>query len=238
MSIPLKQSTASQEVLIGPFLDDTDGKTPETGLTIANTDIKLWFAGGTSESSKNSGGATHVAAGRFYTVLDATDTATLGPMEINVHVAGALPVRRECVVMTSAAYDALVGTTAPLTAAVIAAAVWDRLTSALTTVGSIGKLLVDNIDAAISSVGGGAAPTAEEIADMVATRGSANWENDVEVGSIGQAALEATHKSNTTTNVGYITVRNAADSADLYKRAITTNTTAEPLTGVGARESA
>lgn len=33
----------------------------------------------------------------------------------------------------------------------VAAAVWDRLTSALTTVGSIGKLLVDRIDAAISS---------------------------------------------------------------------------------------
>lgn len=80
--------------------------------------------------------------------------------------------------------------------------------------------------------------TAEDIADMVATRGSANWENDVEVGSIGQAALEATHKSNTTTNVGYVTVRNAADSADLYKRSISTNATAEPLTGVGARESA
>jgi hypothetical protein len=33
----------------------------------------------------------------------------------------------------------------------IAAAVWDRLTSALTTVGSIGKLLVDNVNTTISS---------------------------------------------------------------------------------------
>lgn len=32
-----------------------------------------------------------------------------------------------------------------------AAAVWDRLTSALTTVGSIGKLLVDNVNATVSS---------------------------------------------------------------------------------------
>lgn len=36
-------------------------------------------------------------------------------------------------------------------AATIAAAVWDRLTSALTTVGSIGKLLVDNVNQTISS---------------------------------------------------------------------------------------
>lgn len=34
----------------------------------------------------------------------------------------------------------------------IAAAVWDRLTSALTTVGSIGKLLVDNINVALSTL--------------------------------------------------------------------------------------
>ncbi|RWB66558.1 hypothetical protein [Mesorhizobium sp.] len=42
-----------------------------------------------------------------------------------------------------------VATAASITA--LPQAVWDALTSALTTVGSIGKLLVDNIDAAISS---------------------------------------------------------------------------------------
>lgn len=109
MAIPLKQSTASQEILIGPFLDDTDGKTQKTGLTIANTDIKIWVNGGTSEASKNSGGATHIAAGRYYCVLDATDTATLGPMEINIHVSGALPVRRECLVLAANVYDSLIG---------------------------------------------------------------------------------------------------------------------------------
>jgi len=108
MPIWLKQSTASQEVLLGPFLDDTDGKTAETGLTIANTDIKIWKTGATTEASKNSGGATHIAAGRYYAVLDATGTDTLGPMEINVHVSGALPVRRECLVLSAVIYDSLV----------------------------------------------------------------------------------------------------------------------------------
>ncbi len=79
-----------------------------TALTIANTDIKLWVAGATAEASKNSGGATHIAAGRYYAVLDATDTATLGSGEINVHVAGALPVRRAFVVLTALVYDSLV----------------------------------------------------------------------------------------------------------------------------------
>ena len=90
----LRQSTASQEILLAPFVDSSDGNTAETGLTIANTDIKLWKHGATTEANKNSGGATHIAGGRYYAVLDATDTNTLGQLEINVHVAGALPVFR------------------------------------------------------------------------------------------------------------------------------------------------
>lgn len=104
----LRQSTASQEILLGPFLDDTDGKTAETGLTIANTDIKLWKEGGTTESNKNSGGGTHVAGGRYTAVLDATDSDTLGKLELNIHVAGALPVRREFMVLSAVVYDSLV----------------------------------------------------------------------------------------------------------------------------------
>ena len=108
MSILLKQSTASQEVLLGPFLDDTDGKTAETALSIANTDIKLWKEGATSEANKNSGGATHIAGGRYYTVLDATDTGTLGNLEINVHMSGALPVKVRCLVLPANVYDSIV----------------------------------------------------------------------------------------------------------------------------------
>jgi hypothetical protein len=117
----LRQSTASQEIIIGPFLDDTDGKTQETALTIAASDIKLWAEGGTTEASKNSGGATHIAAGRYYAVFDATDTATLGKLEINVHVTGALPVRREFMVLPANVYDSLVLGTASLSVGLAAA---------------------------------------------------------------------------------------------------------------------
>lgn len=104
----LRQSTASQEILLGAFLDSTDGNTAETGLTIANTDIKLWKEGATTEANKNSGGATHIASGRYYAVLDATDSNTLGKLEINVHVAGALAVRREFMVVPAMVYDSLI----------------------------------------------------------------------------------------------------------------------------------
>jgi hypothetical protein len=112
MSIKLKQSTASQEVPLGPFVDKTDGSTAEAALTIANTDIKLWKTGATALVSKNSGGATYMSNGVYYTVLDATDTATLGPLVIFVHItAEALPVRVECEVLLANVYDALVGGT-------------------------------------------------------------------------------------------------------------------------------
>lgn len=107
--IYLKQSTASQEVPLGYFLNSTDGNTEETALTIANTDIKVWKAGATTLADKNSGGATHISNGIYYATLDATDTNTLGPLVIFVHVSGALPVRLECCVLAANVFDALIG---------------------------------------------------------------------------------------------------------------------------------
>ncbi len=103
----LRQSTASQEILLGPFVDSTDGDTEETALTIANTDIILWKHGATTTAAKNSGGATHISNGRYYATLDATDTNTLGMLEIHVHVTGALAVWRTYQVLAANVYDSL-----------------------------------------------------------------------------------------------------------------------------------
>jgi hypothetical protein len=146
MAIPLKQSTASQEILLGPFLDETDGITAMTALTIANTDIKIWKTGGTTEANKNSGGATHIAGGRYYAVLDATDTDTLGALEINVHATGALPVRRECVVLPANAYDASIAGTDTIQADVTQ---WNG--TAVTTPATAGSPVVTLADSAITS---------------------------------------------------------------------------------------
>jgi len=104
----LRQSTASQEITIGPFLDDTDGKTAETALTIANTDLKIWKAGAITLASKNSGGATHISGGIYYAVLDATDTDTLGSGSIYCQVSGALPCVVRFTVLPANVFDALV----------------------------------------------------------------------------------------------------------------------------------
>lgn len=112
MSGFLRQSTASQSRALGPFIDDTDFKTAKTGLTIANTDIKLVINGAAS-ANKNSGGGTHRVNGVYGVTFDATDTATVGEIEVSVVVAGALAVFDKFVVVEEAVYDALFVAAAP-----------------------------------------------------------------------------------------------------------------------------
>jgi hypothetical protein len=102
----LRQSTASQSVLIGPFVASTDGVTAETGLTINAADIRLSANGG-NMVAKNSLGGTHDEAGWYTITLDATDTATVGRLQLSVAVSGALPVFAEFQVLEEALYDAL-----------------------------------------------------------------------------------------------------------------------------------
>lgn len=104
----LKQATASQSRLIGPFLNDTDFKTAETGLTIANTDVKL-SANGAASANKNSGGGTHRVNGMYGFTFDATDTANVGQLAVSIVVAGALPVWDCFTVLEESVYDSLFG---------------------------------------------------------------------------------------------------------------------------------
>ena len=102
----LRQATAGQVRTIGPFIDDTDFKTLENALTIANTDIVISANGG-ADTVKNSGGATAHGAGGIYTLTwDATDSAAVGELSYSVKVAGALVSFGVYVVLEEAVYDA------------------------------------------------------------------------------------------------------------------------------------
>lgn len=185
MSNFLKQATASQSRAIGPFLDDTDFKTAETGLTIANTDIKLIVNGGAS-ADKNSGGGTHRANGVYGITFDATDTATVGELEVSVKVAGALPVFKTFYVLEEAIFDALFGASAT------------GLLPANTTqwggtaVASANVLIDGAITAA--KIGADAITAAKVAADVHAEAADAVWDEaqagHVGAGTFGEVATE------------------------------------------------
>lgn len=105
MAIILRQSTAV-DIGIGPFLDETDGKTAETGLTIAQADVRLKKNNGAWAQVNDATSATHEENGWYEKELDATDTNTVGILIVAVHEAGALPVWETFQVVEEAVYDA------------------------------------------------------------------------------------------------------------------------------------
>lgn len=109
----LKQSTA-YTFRFGPFLDETDGKTAETGLTISQADVRLSKGGGNFAQKNESTSASHDEIGYYIVLLDATDTATVGELLVAVHESGALPVFKTFQVVEEAIYDAIYGGSADL----------------------------------------------------------------------------------------------------------------------------
>jgi hypothetical protein len=102
----IKQST-SIDVGVGPFLDDTDGKTAETGLTITQPDVRLKKNGGAWAQKAAAQTLTHEEAGWYEVTLDATDTDTVGQLIVAIHESGALPVWEYFQVVEEAVYDML-----------------------------------------------------------------------------------------------------------------------------------
>ena len=100
----LRESTAV-DVLIGPFVDGTDGYTAEEGLTPS----VLLSKNGQALGAKNDAtDPTHDDAGYYNCELDATDTGTIGTLVLIVESDGtALPVRHEYQVVATEIYDAL-----------------------------------------------------------------------------------------------------------------------------------
>ncbi len=95
MREPLNQYQSSGEVVIGPFLSSTDGKTPMTSLTIAQADIRLSKNNAAFAQKSDATSATHNGDGMYNITLDATDVDTAGHIFIAVNVAGARPVKRK-----------------------------------------------------------------------------------------------------------------------------------------------
>lgn len=105
----LKQSTAVT-LKIGPFLDESDGKTAETALTIAQADVRLSKNGGDIAQKTEVTSCTHDELGIYGCPIDVTDSGTLGRLQLWVHESGALPVWHEYMVIPANVYDSLFST--------------------------------------------------------------------------------------------------------------------------------
>jgi len=106
----LKQSTAFT-FRVGPFVDSTDGVTAETALSIAQADIQISKNGGAFAQTSASPTTTHDADGWYQCPLTATDTNTLGPLTVQIVMAGALPVWEHFMVVPANVYESIIADT-------------------------------------------------------------------------------------------------------------------------------
>lgn len=111
----LKQSTAAT-VKIGPFVDATDGFTPETALTVSQADVKLSKNGGNIAQKGDATACTHDELGMYDCSLSTTDTGTLGRLQLVVYESGARPIYHEFAVLPANTFDSLISGTSFLQA--------------------------------------------------------------------------------------------------------------------------
>ena len=107
-TLELKQSTAIT-VLIGPFIDNTDGISALGGLTITRASVRLSKNAGNMAQKNEATNCTHDELGYYSCPIDATDTATLGRLELIVTFAGAMQVWHDYEVVTANYWDTKYG---------------------------------------------------------------------------------------------------------------------------------
>jgi len=102
------QANTEVKVVIGPFVDVTDGYTPETGITLGAADeaeLMKHDAASVTDISSNTWAAITSMDGYYNLTLTATDTNTEGMMVIAIQDDSVcLPVRAEFMVLAQAAY--------------------------------------------------------------------------------------------------------------------------------------
>lgn len=106
MTVFLKAATAAT-VLIGPFVDNVDGYTPETALTITAAEVLISKNGGALAAKNEASAASHSSNGYYAVSLDTVDTEDGGALKIVVNESGAFPVWMDCAVLTADAWNAL-----------------------------------------------------------------------------------------------------------------------------------
>ena len=151
MTIWLKQSTAV-DVILGPFVDETDGKTAETGLTLSQADCILIKGAAAAAQKNDATSATHLSNGHYKVPLNATDTGTLGRLRLLVNESGALPVWADYMVAPANVWDSMFGADRLQVHA-------DEITNGLITAAAIGADAITAAKIADGAIDAGAIAT-------------------------------------------------------------------------------
>jgi hypothetical protein len=101
-------AAVARTILIGPLVDETDGFTVETGLTISQADVQIAANGGTFAQKNDATSCTHRIQGIYGCPLNTTDTNLNGILTVIVHETGARPWRGDWMVIAALPYDSLV----------------------------------------------------------------------------------------------------------------------------------
>lgn len=105
----LKQSTVVN-VKIGPFIDNTDGITALSALSITQSAVRLSKNAGANAQKNSASACTTDELGYYSCPLNAVDTNTLGLLQLMVSDATALAVKHCYMVVTANIYDTLCST--------------------------------------------------------------------------------------------------------------------------------
>lgn len=98
------QANTAVDLMVGPFVDEDNGKTAETSLTITQAEVRLSKNGGNMAQKSEATSLTHDELGNYVCKLDTTDTNAEGILTLMIHESGALPIKMDYTVLSQAAY--------------------------------------------------------------------------------------------------------------------------------------
>jgi hypothetical protein len=200
----LEQLTAGT-VMIGPFVDDTDGKTAETALTISQGDILLSKNGGAFAQISGTANATHGTLGYYAVDYGTADASTLGRLKLAVHKSGALPVWHDYMIVPANTWNSLIGGT-------------DYLD--VTAVGTVTANVVGGTVAAVSGAVIVSAGTVTTVTDPVTVTGGTVTVSGAVTVSGGTVDVATTVTDPVTVSAGTVTAVSGTVTASLAARTV------------------
>lgn len=108
----LLQKSTAVVIHVGPIVDATDFVTVETAISLSSGTAELYTAGATAAVQIHSNTWAHITGGVYRLTLTTANTAVVGPLMINIHASGMVPIQVRAQVLEETAYAALMSGTA------------------------------------------------------------------------------------------------------------------------------